>query len=246
MPHHGEIVRNEDQGQARVRAAVRASRLMICAWIETSSADDRLVRDHQLGAHASARGSRSAGAGRRRTRADTGRRCAQTDLLEQLEPPSRAHGRAAFTWLNAMAPRSGARSYAGSAKHRVLEDHLHPRRVRAPPSGSVEPGTPRALIPIICRRGAQPLTKARPRVVFPRSRIRRRARGFRCAQWRSDTPSTARSVSDRPQSPRPRTGKWTERSTALIAGSASTVVDNFRFFGCYEPAAIRYRRQLLL
>ena len=72
VAHDGEVVRDEEVGQAELVLQV-SSRLMTCAWIETSSAEtgssatisSRLERER-------ARDRRCAGAGRRRTRAGSG------------------------------------------------------------------------------------------------------------------------------------------------------------------------------
>ncbi len=47
-------------GQAAARACRSSNRLMICAWIDTSSADDRLVADEELGPHGERPGNRDA------------------------------------------------------------------------------------------------------------------------------------------------------------------------------------------
>ena len=55
VPHHREVVRDEQVASGRSRPAGRASRLRICAWIETSSAETGSSQTMSRGSTASAR-----------------------------------------------------------------------------------------------------------------------------------------------------------------------------------------------
>ena len=66
VPHDREVVGDEQVGQPELAPAGRSSRLMICAWIETSSAETGSSQTMKLGLEAPARARcRSAAAGRR-------------------------------------------------------------------------------------------------------------------------------------------------------------------------------------
>ena len=164
---------DEDEREAGSGAAGPSSRLMICDWIDTSSAEHRLVADDQLRVQHHRPGDADALAlGRRRIRAD------KRLIISGINPTRRiisrtSARRSAFDILRAEGLSSGSATMSPNGhprvegRERVLEDDLHVlcagRGSRRPSRRSgPAPSRPRAR-----RSAGSSCRMARPRVDLP-------------------------------------------------------------------------------
>ena len=129
---HAQIVRDEQIGQVAYSSCSSCNKLMICAWIDTSSDDTGSSADDELGTDGERAGNAdalalSAAELMRITRMMV---LAQTDLMEQLHPLSRFACALASLWISGPFADDIADAHARIERSvGILKNNLHFRRM---------------------------------------------------------------------------------------------------------------------